>query len=270
MNQLQQKMLDIMTVVHQLCVDNGIQYSLDGGTMIGAIREKGFIPWDDDMDICMTMDNYHKFLEVIKDFHHDKVEFLTWENNPDYKYTFVKAVDKTTTILEKPFSQDVRSAVGVWLDIFPMAELKAPERLAKLNKKRMFWVKLKMLQSKAKPSTTKEKLAYPLTKLLSLKHINKKLAKKYVDKGRYDYLYAPDGYFDSGAMAREWFDEYMLVPFEDTQLYVVKDYDKYLTQLYGDYMTRPSEDKQVPTHDSVYMDLHKPYREYIAEQTKQK
>ena len=102
LNGIQLKLLEMFKWYHEFCVDNNLKYYALGGTMLGAIRHKGFIPWDDDIDVGMPRDDYNKFIELTcnKKFGKYIVESI-YDNNPDYYYGYSKLYDTSTTLIEK-------------------------------------------------------------------------------------------------------------------------------------------------------------------------
>ena len=98
---LQQKLLDILKWFHLFCEENNLKYYAIGGTMLGVVRHKGFIPWDDDIDVGMPREDYNKFIELTKNKQFDKyvVESI-YDNNKDFFYPMVKIYDTTTTLIE--------------------------------------------------------------------------------------------------------------------------------------------------------------------------
>lgn len=273
MNDLQEKIFNIMCKVHDICVENGIEYSLCGGSMIGAVREKGFIPWDDDMDIFMTMKNYNKFIQVAKNYQDDKIEIILPRSRKGVYYSFIKVVDKTTTLEESLFydgTSDMTSILGAYLDVFPLIEVKSQKQAIKQLKKRGIVFKFKEIKLKKTNFNTKEKLARPFLTFFSADTFVKMLIKGYKKDKGYDFVYDPDGYCKRSAVPKKWFDKLILMPFESAEFYVIKEYDKYLTQIFGNYMQRPPVEEQVEKHNFPYINLNKPYREYIAEQENRK
>jgi len=95
--------LDILSFIHDFCEKNDIKYSLCGGTLLGAVRHKGFIPWDDDIDIFMLRDQYEKFISLMENNDDDTFKLITYKNSKNYNLLFAKVVDKRTILIEDPF-----------------------------------------------------------------------------------------------------------------------------------------------------------------------
>lgn len=118
LTELQKKLLDLLKWFHQVCVENNLTYYLEGGTMLGAVRHSGFIPWDDDLDVCMPREDYEKFNSL---FGNKMFDFIYVENpnseNKDFIYGFTKIYDLNTTLVEG-FKTPIKREV--YIDIFPL------------------------------------------------------------------------------------------------------------------------------------------------------
>jgi len=117
MNDLQKKLLELLKEIDEICKKHNITYYIDGGSAIGAIRHRGFIPWDDDIDIVMTRDNYNKFYKVIQKEIRDDRKFECFENNKKYSMLYARYCDRTTTSILRTSMLDVFES-GVFIDIF--------------------------------------------------------------------------------------------------------------------------------------------------------
>ena len=134
---LQLKLLEIAKYIDKLCQENDIEYYVIYGSALGAVRHKGFIPWDDDFDIGMTYPNYLKFLKVYEEKVDKKKYFLqTLESEPNYYLSFAKFRDITTTLIEEA-NKDIPITYGVYVDIFPIVGVpnnKFKRALLKINR----------------------------------------------------------------------------------------------------------------------------------------
>lgn len=135
LKELKQIQLDILKYVHEFCVQNDIRYFLVYGTLIGAVRHQGYIPWDDDIDICMPRPDYERFLKL---FNKNKSGYQVnaFELNDNFPYTFGKVEDLNTTFIEKT---DYSFPMGVNIDVFPIDGINND---AKLIKKQIFLRKI--------------------------------------------------------------------------------------------------------------------------------
>jgi len=118
LNEQKQILVDILQNVHDFCKKNQINYSLAGGSLIGAIRHKGFIPWDDDIDILLHRDEYERFLQMYVD-PSGIYQLHSMKNDPQYCYPFAK-VEDTRTIINENVSGP---KMGISIDVFPVDDL---------------------------------------------------------------------------------------------------------------------------------------------------
>ena len=118
LEELHQIELDMLKEIDRICRRENIQYYLAGGTLLGAVRHKGFIPWDDDIDIAMARDEYERFLKVMKKERHPYLKIFAMEFDKEYQYTFAKVVDTRTRLIEE-IGKDLPD-MGVFIDIFPI------------------------------------------------------------------------------------------------------------------------------------------------------
>ena len=117
---LQLTELDILKEIDRICKKNNIDYTLYGGSLLGAIRHKGFIPWDDDIDVAMTRKNYNKFIKACKYDLGDKFFFDSYETNKKYALFYGKVKLKNTLFVEKKNYDNYDETSSIWVDIFPL------------------------------------------------------------------------------------------------------------------------------------------------------
>lgn len=263
---LQNAILKVGKEIHKICVENNIRYFMCGGTFIGAIRHKGFIPWDDDIDFSMLYDDFQRFLEIARNLQHPWLEFdLPDPDNKDYANMFIKAYDKRTTLIEVHKENEIR---GVFVDIFPVIYAK--------NTKEECWREIKYSVLLRKLIECKKYDLYshrPILRmfintflpLVSKEYLMKK-AQQHMDKlasHKASFLIAPDGTKKDVYKAEYFYDPFVLYPFEDTEFYGIKQYDEYLTDVFHDYMKLPPEDQRQP-HHVFYFNGELPYSEYSS------
>ena len=235
-------LLRMVKEIHRLCVENGIQYTMLAGTMLGAIRHKGFIPWDDDIDLGMTYDNYKKFVELMGRLNHPWLE-IDYPIESHYRY-YLKVYDKTTTFIEKDHQNEIK---GVFVDVFPIVNAgdsisEVKRRIAECSfNKALLSRKLGTIEGK----TIKDKIFVLLSKCFSKRLLYKLLIYSYnrADSKRRKYstvLFS----WNKDHMPTELYEHVVLYDFEDTKLYGVQNYEKYLSDKFGDYMKLPPKDKQ--------------------------
>jgi len=124
LRQAQLIMLDMLIEFDAICKKHSLKYWLDSGTLLGAVRHKGFIPWDDDIDLSMPVEDYRKFKEIAQDELSDKIFFQTKETDPNFKFDYMKLRSNRASIVE--FHEEGRYVgyhQGVFVDIFPMLTL---------------------------------------------------------------------------------------------------------------------------------------------------
>ena len=281
MNELQSKILEILKVFIKVCDKHNLKYYLKGGSVLGAIRHKGFIPWDDDADVMMPREDFEKLLKLQDEFAPYDYFVQHWKTDKKYLYGFAKIRDNKTTMIEKPFAL-MEINHGIWLDIFPLDgfdykdELR-PKRYA--HKMRYIWVEmigfcyLWSLRRKFHLRTFFLDLVLNLGALLwcwgNLFNYRNRWIDHWAKSIKYDEAKMVGSYFSyyftHEAFPKEWLGEGILVPFEDTMVRVPSEWDKYLTLVFGDYMTPPPEDKRGTLHFLSGMSTTIGYKEFIDE-----
>ena len=261
LKKLREVQLEILKEIDRICKKNNIEYFLIYGTLLGSIRHKGFIPWDDDLDIGLTRDNYNKFLEAcMKDL--DSSYFLDYlKTNENYHLPFAKIRKNNTTFVEEN-AEDLMTHKGIYVDIFPLDRIKNRDSL--LTKFKVITIRTlietvflkKKMHENAK--FARHPLYVRLLSILSLKNIFK--LEDYIvkslsnDKGNY-YI----SLFGSYPYKKDCFKIDKLFPLQDVTFEgktykAFKDYDYVLKSLYGNYMTLPPIDKRV-NHGALEIDF---------------
>lgn len=247
--------LKILKEIKRFCEKHDLKYFLAHGTLLGAIRHNGFIPWDDDIDIYMPRDDYNKFITLFNENSDGTYKFVCMENDPEYCNLFGKVIS-TETVL---YQTIVRSTpgMGVYVDVFPLDGLgdslnEAKHIVSKCRKHRR-QLGLAMRKGSATPI---ELIKNMICRVLFLrrrkiysKHLRKSLKYPFVTSkyvGFTGTFYGEREIFD-----RELFRETELHKFEDELFPIPVGYDTYLKQVYGDYMTPPPVEEQVTHHSFV-------------------
>lgn len=246
-----QIMIGILKYFDEICRKNNIKYSLIGGSLIGAIRHKGIIPWDDDIDVILTRENYEKIINILKHKNDSKYMLLDNEICSDYFFPFPKLVDIETFVIE-PLSLKQIDSYGIYIDIFcytNISDIKR-ERL-KTIKKIKFW---NGLISRKKFNIKNKKFLMNLTRntistIIGSKNLIKKVNKIYEKNKNLDSdyvvsnwpIYANEKEIQLSKNVKEYID----VPFESINAMIFKNYDEILKTTFGDYMKLPPKEKRV-------------------------
>lgn len=251
--------LNILKQIHELCISQGFRYFLIGGTLLGAVRHKGFIPWDDDIDIGMPRSDYEKLIEYCSS-NETPFKLVCNKTDHNYGYLFAKAVDKNTVLIEENANKD-GAELGIYVDIFPIDGLGDTynEAIKNLNKTRFNRELLvaanwkKFFRSKTRPIYYEPiRLAFFfMSRMCSFRKLINKIESQYGVDGFDKFKHAGcvcGSYRNKEIVERSVYSEYIQLPFEDAYFNCPKDYDKYLKCIYGDYMKLPPKEKQVSHH----------------------
>ena len=257
LRKVQLKELDILLEVKRICEKHQIRYQLAGGTLLGAIRHKGFIPWDDDIDITMLREDYERFLEIAPREISPECYVESSRANPDYVYSFCKVKANGTTFIEQCTS-NLGIHPGVWIDIFPLDDI--PEVDYSVLDKRDAQIRRwqTAVDYNAGVITLKKPLSIFYFKLLGVLNRHKLMYRKerVMQKanskdGQFVIDYScPYGYRKT-IFPVSLYRDLIEVEFEGHMFSVVRDYDRVLTQFYGDYMQLPPVEKRVSEHGII-------------------
>ena len=241
LEKIKQVEMEVMDYIVKICKKYNITYYLYFGSLLGAIRHKGFIPWDDDIDIVMKPDDYIKFLDVIKNEENDIYYFQDITNTKYYNCIFSKVRKYHTTMVEEelkymPFKK------GINVDIFPMYRF-PKSKLGKIRFMYRYKLVSLLLNRDIKLGGIKGKIIYLVLHLIPRSLNNKIIIRKHNKMLKYNKDF--DEYFtDDHIFDKKWFNP-ITVPFEDRKYVIPEEYDKILTVQFGDYMTLPPKEEQV-------------------------
>ena len=258
-------MLKILKEVHKICEENNIKYFLSDGTLIGAIRHQGFIPWDDDLDIGMLREDYEKFCKIAPQILSENFILQNFQTDKGYGLQFGKVILKNTVWIEKVAKNTNRQWSGIYIDIFPYDNITENKKMQKLiNRLYIFiqgliLIKFKYINISNYESMAK-KLKYVLKKIylctISKKlliYIRDSICKRYLNKSK-TLVTKYGGNFYKNQNPYNFYKDLTLQTFEDTSFYIPKNYDKILKKLYGNYMEIPPIEKQ-RQHGIEYFDF---------------
>ena len=268
---LQKKCLQITLVFKDFCERHGLLFYLCGGGCIGAIRHGGFIPWDDDIDVFMPRDDYEAMCRLwVEEMDQEKYR-LSRSDEDHFERSQLTAItdEETTFIKERQMDLDV--AHGVRLEVLPLDGCPSGRWKRKCQ---LFWGLIYQIYINQEPPTSKGKVAEWIGRMMLFavpgwkrRYRMAQTAQKHMSKYpidecdyitelcvRYNYMVNeyPKEIFAS-AIERE---------FEGEMLPIPVGYDTYLRMAFGDYMELPPEEKQIPSHDGICVDLDNPYTKY--------
>ena len=268
---LQDKMLDILKCFDKICAENKLVYWAGAGTCLGAIRHHGFIPWDDDLDVYMPRHDYEKLWKMRKSIFADtKYSLCRTNKERNYRHRVMQLVDTTTTFINRRcVNDDIEH--GVYIDIIPM-DAAAPGKVFRFfqafhaiiysvyniqvepefHGNRMMELGTRFLLKIVKNPDRRYRIWKKAEKRMT--KYDTRTTKEYIDLLTYFKMLFK-------TMPVAWFKP-IRVPFEDTQVNIPVGYDKYLKIFYGDYMQLPPVEKRKIQHNTVLIDLNKPYTEY--------
>lgn len=257
---VQNEGLKILVEFDRICKKHNIKYFLESGTLLGAVRHKGFIPWDDDVDIALLRDDYERLIKVLQEDLSDQYFLQMYQTDNKFPFGFARILVKKYGIPSKN-----KFKTGLCLDIFPIDNahdnmfihninifmIKVIQGLSKSRiaidlsqYKSVFW-KIVVLVAMTIGKLFPLKLLIAVQKKIAVSNNHKKTKYKCIYSYPFDYL---DRLFPSNV-----YDETELLDFEGYKFSAYKDWDKVLTIIYGDYMTLPPVEERVPSHrlDSV-------------------
>lgn len=263
LSKLQSRLTDLLQKIHLICEENNIRYTMMGGTLIGAVRHQGFIPWDDDVDIGMPYEDYKKFINVVTSHEYKGLAFGIPGKSDDYYQTFVKVFDTTTTLKEN--NRTKSKAKGIFIDVFPIAYV-GDNWLQAYGAVRThrFWRDIltrKDFHLSKGLFVIVEWIYILLGKFVSLNFAIQQINAHYEKLALKKTLLMADlDGNNKGIVPAYLFDEFTLYEFEEFHFYGMKKADEYLRRVFGDYMKLPPQNQRKP-HHIAYMDLNKSYME---------
>jgi len=250
---------DILVDIHEFCVKNDIKYSLSGGSLLGAVRHNGIIPWDDDIDIQMSRPEYERFIHTYKSKRGYQLFSRELQGCEDVEIAFARVCEMEKTIVDTGVGPWRKEETGLWIDVFPMDGAPDNEKEAhrKISKMYFFWRillvsrgRLPIVYSQAKG--LKMKLRLFMKKCLAW-CVPTDFAQRYINMCQ-EYSFERSSYLANYTTMqykfREWqpkspMEKFVLHKFEDGEFYIMEDYNTSLSHLYGNYMELPPVEKRV-------------------------
>ena len=267
LKKVQGQLLIIAKEIKRVCEKHGINYFLLGGTLIGAVRHKGFIPWDDDLDLGMLREDYEKFLEIAPSELSEDFCLQTMENDPEYGLAFAK-VRMNGTVYREMTDPRIKAHQGFWVDVFPYDNIPDDNaELAQMADRIMDYRTLLLMKAGSTPwkvipvfyKRWKSHMRYkkfinraakiPREQLVS--DYNKEM-KRYNESATARICQQSGGArFGKHPLDRNFLSEFTKLSFEDDEFQCPKRYDEFLRAIYGDYMQLPPEDQRHCTHGII-------------------
>jgi lipopolysaccharide cholinephosphotransferase len=267
--ELQLKLIEMISFIDTICRENQIMYCIHGGTALGAVRHKGFIPWDDDLDIAMTQENFEKFKKVLSEKKDDKYFLQEWHIAGSDYVEYAKLRMNNTTFIEKQFMERKDLHQGIFVDIFILHKCPDNKKIQKkLFNKAHFIMGIGLSERGWKPKTMVQKIAFLVYKILPKKAIVNSVMKELYSYDNMTDNFQYTLFLDKGSLEKSIYDRKQIEnpsenEFEGLMLYGMNNMDTLLKQIYGDYMTLPAiEQRKKDIHAEIW-DVEKDYTEYI-------
>ncbi len=262
--QLQHRLTDILVAFDNVCKEHGLTYYMMYGTMLGAVRHQGFIPWDDDIDLGMPRDDYEKLIQHAKEWLPEWMEFVCAENDKEYPVAFGKIQDARTTLIERAHYKYLG---GIYCDIMPIDGIPAnPLRQWLHIRHYHFWFRTLYLVHRdpyRHGHGVSSWLPRIVQKLFTLEGVQKKIRNVLTKYHYNDYdqicLYNDHTH---AVISKKVFEPATQIPFEGHMFNGVHDTDAYLKHCFGNtYMQLPPVEKR-HVHNFHYLDFDNPYKDY--------
>lgn len=258
---LHRRILHILMAVDATCQAHGLRYYIWAGTQLGAVRHKGFIPWDDDIDIAMPRPDYEQLIAHSSEWLPEPYEFVCAENDPQYPLPFAKIQDASTTLIERTH---LHYLGGIYIDVFPIDGVPSAKQWFHFAayeywKRVLYLIHRDPYKHGHGPSSWIPLLS---RKLYTMEGVQRKI-RRLLLKCDYEQSALVADYDDGrrGAMPKSVLGKPSPYQFEGHTVLGVAQYDTYLSHKYGDYMTIPDGDHQ-RQHNFHILDLDTPYKEY--------
>lgn len=268
LRKLQLTELDILKEIHRVCQRNKIKYWLTGGTLIGAIRHKGFIPWDDDVDIAMMRDDYNRFSKIAPKELKQGFHLQNWEYEPNFGPPYTK-IRKNNTLLIEAGSQDANIHHGIFVDIFVYDKFPV-NRLDFIKVKFSMQILLRMLivKSGLTPWQGVNRISpywwlfflpfRVMAKFVDFNYMKKEYRKCVQSANKTDsklIFNSCETNDEKHPIPEAYVEQVILHQFEDAEFYIPAEYDKLLKNFYGDYMQLPPPEQREGHHNIVELKL---------------
>lgn len=259
--------LELLKSVISICEEHGLKYYVIGGTLLGSIRHRGFIPWDDDIDIALPRQDHDRLQEICRANPPEHCRYVNFEDEWRLHHNISKLVDARTELIEDA-APNRRVRLGVYIDIFPLDGVPAGRAARAIHYGAIAFLKGVMELARLERSPRRpwqKRLLIALVQTL-LTDGMQRAAHRYLERlmRRHNYHTSAEVANFAGAwgvrelMPREWFGEGASYSFEGIEVNGPVDYDRYLRRLYGEYMQLPPVEKRKSHHHYTAYRLEQP------------
>ena len=254
------ELLSLLDKFVEVCAQNHLRYYLSAGSVIGAVRHKGFIPWDDDIDVHMPRVDYEKLQLLPDSVWGEDMRLATWRKTKNYTYDFSKLELLNTTVIERLHPDYVG---GIYLDVFPLDFISDDKAEVLTFEKKMHKIENRYIECTIKNDNDCQSIWELVTLKLKRSFYNHKkwmerwesLAMSF-GENQDKICFSHDYFYFKGGMNVDWFGDGMLLEFEGRQVLVPSNYDAYLKHVFSDYMKLPPIEKRVG-HNFLYVNYDK-------------
>ena len=258
-------MLDLLHQVDMICKKHNIPYYLFAGSLLGAVRHSGFIPWDDDVDVIMLRSDYNRFLSVAEKELDAANYFLQKEYSAHWPLHWSKIRRNGTTCLEKYYPKDLKTHLGIFIDVFPCDALSNSFLISRLQ-----FIASKIIIAKslnARGYITKsfvKRAVLACSKLFPLKALTNLVQLRGATDTESVHVFLGGGKrYKNSVFPRIWLEHQKVLTFEDDLFSVPEKYDALLTTLYGNYWIIPPEEERKNKEHSFFVDTEHSYETHL-------
>ena len=271
MDQVKNKCFDILLEIRRICTINDIPFYLYAGSLLGAVRHKGFIPWDDDIDVVMMRKDYERFIDACnRHLDHNKFELQTIYSDPYANHPWIKLHDKNTAFISGIRREGAME--GINIDIFPIDN--APDSSFRLKVRSIIIDNINFLyqfrfQLRSKNSSWKMRFFQKMISLvppwseMKFKQAYDRYIQKYNRQQTENVVYLSNRKYMRKIIPRRCFDEVVFLEFEGEMFPAPGGWHEVLLRLYGvNYLQLPPEEQRVTVHGTAVIDTENSWRSY--------
>lgn len=265
-------MLEMLKQIDRICRAHDIHYMLYAGSLLGAVRHQGFIPWDDDLDVVMPRPDYERFLEVAPQEIDASRYYVQREFTEHWPMFFSKLRKNDTACIERYVPRDLQTHMGVYIDVFPCDNLSDSKFLRSLQFLASKVVIARGLDRRGYATDNWVKKLFMLVCRIMPEHLCRRIVKleAHNETAMVHCFLGSASKYEKSVFPRAWFTDIRQMQFEDSLFFVPTHYHDVLTVLYGDYMILPSEEERRCKIHADLVDLEHSFTQYANYQTTRK